>query len=158
MKNLKFIVKGKPAPKGSWSPITVRGRTRLVPSNKNSKPYEQKVEKECIMAIAEAGGIKQEVFDTYACIVNVLFEFPRPKSHFGTGKNASKLKESAAVHHTVMPDKDKLTRNILDAMQGVAYKNDSQVFDGKTTKIYAEGQPDHEGIAYVEVIYKTNKQ
>ena len=38
------------------------------------------------------------------------FRFVRPKSHYGTGRNAKKLKPSAPPHHTQKPDATKLLR------------------------------------------------
>ncbi len=37
--------------------------------------------------------------------------------------------------HTKLPDKDNLEKAVLDALQDVLYKNDSQVASGMTTKI-----------------------
>ena len=65
---------------------------------------------------------------TGAVAVDVVFTFARPKSHYGTGRNADVVKESAPDHHTQAPDSDKLSRLILDGLEmaGVV-RNDSQV-------------------------------
>ena len=68
------------------------------------------------------------------------FVFPRPLIHFGTGRNASKLKPSAPKYHTKMPDLDKLIRacgdSISDAVAQVLLKNDSQIVSIHATKRY----------------------
>ena len=65
---------------------------------------------------------------TGAVSVDVVFTFARPKSHYGTGRNADVVKESAPEHHLQAPDSDKLSRLILDGLEmaGVV-RNDSQV-------------------------------
>ena len=48
--------------------------------------------------------------------VRATFGFARPKSHYGTGRNAGELKVSAPLLHAQMPDTDKLCRLVLDAL------------------------------------------
>ena len=62
----------------------------------------------------------------------------RPKSHYGTGKNAAKLKDSAPVFCTSKPDADKVLRSCLDCGTGIWWRDDSQVcVIGTLTKRYA---------------------
>lgn len=68
--------------------------------------------------------------------INFEFVFDRPKSHFGTGKNISKLKKKASKYHVVKPDKDNLEKFALDCMEGIVFVNDSQVITGITSKRY----------------------
>ena len=69
------------------------------------------------------------------------FVFPRPLLHFGTGRNAAKLKPSAPVYHTKPPDIDKLSRGIADsigdAVARVLLKNDSQIVSLHAIKRYS---------------------
>lgn len=44
------------------------------------------------------------------------------------------------VDMTVYPDLDKLVRNCLDALSGIAYRDDSQVCSILATKVYGENQ------------------
>lgn len=48
--------------------------------------------------------------------VRAVFHLPRPKAHFGTGKNAGKIKPSAPRWPTGAPDLDKMLRTHGDAM------------------------------------------
>ena len=48
--------------------------------------------------------------------VDVEFILPRPKSHFGTGRNVAKIKGSSPHLHGVIPDKDNLEKTVLDAL------------------------------------------
>lgn len=48
--------------------------------------------------------------------VRVLAELQRPKSHFGTGRNAGRLKDNAPQWATTYPDGDKVARLVGDAL------------------------------------------
>ncbi|MDV7391094.1 RusA family crossover junction endodeoxyribonuclease, partial [Arthrospira platensis SPKY1] len=70
--------------------------------------------------------------------VDVWFIFDRPKSHFGTGRNADVLKPSAPKRMTTPPDVDKLARTVLDALTvaGVL-ADDKLVCELRSLKRYA---------------------
>lgn len=53
--------------------------------------------------------------------------FPRPKSHYGTGKNERILKPSAPKFHTHKPDHDNVIKFYLDCMNKLVYLDDTQV-------------------------------
>jgi Holliday junction resolvase RusA-like endonuclease len=68
------------------------------------------------------------------------FYFPRPACHYGSGKNANRLRDSAPMYPTGRPDVTKLVRSTEDALKGIAWRDDSQVVDQIAQKRYA-----HEG-------------
>jgi len=70
--------------------------------------------------------------------IRLAFVMPRPKSHYGTGKNAATLKRFVPSYHTSKPDLDKLIRCVKDALTGVAWKDDSQVCEVVADKKYGE--------------------
>lgn len=70
-------------------------------------------------------------------IVEMVFWMPRPKSHFGTGRNELVRKPSAPLHHLKPPDIDKLARAVLDALTYVAFNDDSQVVELVAAKTWA---------------------
>lgn len=78
--------------------------------------------------------------------VTLVFYFPRPKSHYGTGKNSEVLKPSAPVHHMQKPDVDNVCKSTLDAMNAVVYQDDKQVVRLRAQKEWA-AQPDQAGLA-----------
>lgn len=55
------------------------------------------------------------------------FVFLRPKSHFGTGKNANIVKASAPDQHAQSPDLAKLIRAVEDSMTGKIWLDDKLV-------------------------------
>ena len=69
-----------------------------------------------------------------AVSVSASFYFERPKSHFGTGKNAATLKESAAADHLKTPDPDNLIKAVMDCMTRLRVYQD----DGQVTQLYVE--------------------
>jgi Holliday junction resolvase RusA-like endonuclease len=71
-------------------------------------------------------------------MVTLTFKFSRPLSHYGTGKNAGKLKANAPYWHTKKPDRDNLDKMCLDAMSKVFWHDDSQICCGSITKVYSE--------------------
>lgn len=71
------------------------------------------------------------------CRVDITFLFPRPDGHFGTGKNAGKLKASAPVVHKAKPDRDNCDKAVLDTLQEMGFfRNDSSVSIGLLAKLY----------------------
>lgn len=70
--------------------------------------------------------------------LTLVFCRTRPKSHFGTGRNAGKLKESAPRLPVTRPDTVKLTRAVEDALTGVVWRDDSQVTTHVLLKRYRE--------------------
>jgi len=68
--------------------------------------------------------------------INLEFYFPRPKSHYRSGKFSELLKQNAPNVHTSMPDVDNLSKFILDAMNGVFYLDDRQVVELNSHKEY----------------------
>lgn len=74
--------------------------------------------------------------------VDITFLFPRPKAHFGTGKNSNIKKENAPAFHTSKPDRDNLEKAVLDTLTSIGIWNDDcQVCSGEVKKLYADAGP-----------------
>jgi crossover junction endodeoxyribonuclease RusA len=130
---LKFTVIGRPQQRGSKVAglipkrgggfVEKNGRPIVVArdANQNSKAWMDS----CKLAAHQAfnGELLKGPIE-----LRVSFYFNRPQSHYGTGNNASKLKPSAPEYHTQSPDLDKLVRCLGDALTGVVYVDDRQVF------------------------------
>ena len=133
MKELEFRVVGIPAPQGSKT-LTRYGA--LMESSKKVKPWRQDI----IHAALEAYSGKP--FDEPVS-VTVTFVFPRPKSHYGTGKNSETIKPKAPLFCTSKTngDIDKVCRSTFDALSvssgGSVIMDDSLVVSVKALKRYA---------------------
>src|SRR5206468_58994 len=68
-------------------------------------------------------------FPTGPVDVGLYFYFPRPKSHYRTGRNSHLLKDPATEYKPSKPDLDKLVRAALDAItqSGRIWRDDAQV-------------------------------
>ena len=60
-------------------------------------------------------------------VLDLYCYLPRPK----TFKNKKR-------HHVRKPDRDNLEKGIKDALKGIIWKDDSQVCDGRTRKMYGD--------------------
>jgi Holliday junction resolvase RusA-like endonuclease len=80
--------------------------------------------------------------------VTASFYFNRPVAHYGTGRNAEKLKAAATAYpdNRSVGDSDKLARALLDSLSATVFLDDSQVAALHVLKLWAD-----EGGARVEV-------
>ena len=70
--------------------------------------------------------------------VTVTFFIPRPKNHYGTGRNAGTRKASAPIAPAKPPDIDKLARAVLDGLTGAVFRDDAQVVGLTLSKLWAD--------------------
>lgn len=68
------------------------------------------------------------------CELHVRFFLPRPKSHYGTGRNSELVKPSAPV--VPHQDIDNLLKGAMDAASGILYCDDKQVVRVTSEKAY----------------------
>jgi Holliday junction resolvase RusA-like endonuclease len=127
---IQFTVYGQPVAQGSKKVI---GKNVIEMADVRLRTWRQDVAGAAKEAMAGASAYTEPVD------VRLMFFLPRPQNHFGTGRNAEKLKPSAPVAPAVHPDLDKLTRAVLDALTGIAFRDDKQVVGMTVTKLYAYG-------------------
>lgn len=134
MTTLEITVHGTPAPQGSKN---VNRHGAVYESSKRVKPWRDSVisaSLDAILAHARdngwaplAGPVGLEVY----------FHFPRPKGHYGTGRNAGKLKASAPLRPAVAPDLSKLIRSTEDALtEAGVWRDDALVVHVSAGKFY----------------------
>ena len=126
--SVTFRVYGTPASQGSkrWLP-----NGRMIEADKKIRPWRDSVH----AAIEKAGYTGPNLEGPLE--VRVTFWFARPKSHFGTGKNATVLKDSAPLYVAKTPDVDKCVRALLDPITEMrVWGDDSQVVLLHAQKIY----------------------
>jgi crossover junction endodeoxyribonuclease RusA len=128
---VRFTVPGLPVPQGSKR--VVRGR--LIDANGATlRPYRALVADAAAQALGGALSAHEPTREPVS--VSVRFVLPRPRGHYGTGRNAGVLKASAPLWPTTKPDVDKLCRAVLDALTAVVWVDDSQVVVLDADKMY----------------------
>lgn len=120
--SVSFRVSAVPVPKGSLKAFTPKGWTRpvLTSTSRGLKDWAS-----CIRAEAQ-----RHVSSCAEGAVSVSLDFRLPRI-----KALPKTKPAPA--HTKKPDVDKLARAVLDALTGVAWRDDAQVTRLACTKRYA---------------------
>lgn len=115
---LRFRVGGLPVPEGSMSGYLRGGKIRIVPQNQKAlKRWRGDVAKACEITLL--GDLAWKPM-TGPVMLALTFGFARPVSHpkgrttWPTGKGTT-------------GDVDKLARAVLDALTGLAYRDDAQV-------------------------------
>ncbi len=126
MTAISFFVPGIPAPQGSKTPWGTE-------ANPRTKPWRAEVVAHAIEAFGDVDPMKGPIH------LEVIFVFPRPQSHYRTGKRADELRDDPAIWHSKRPDADKLLRAIGDSLTiaGV-WRDDSQVAETFVRKRYVD--------------------
>lgn len=122
-----LTIPGHPAPKGSLKCVGARGKVRhqLIEDNSKTAPWRAKIVKACEQVTQHADA-RQPVD------IELTFTIERPSSHYGTGRNAQRLRDNAPRHPSThgTGDIDKLARLAIDALQDAGVlPNDAQVVD-----------------------------
>jgi crossover junction endodeoxyribonuclease RusA len=124
---LRFVVHGAPVPQGSL----VRSGQGMRHSNARAlEPYRREVSREASKAMNGRELILEPVR------LELVFTLARPKGHYGTGRNAGRLRRSAPAAPITKPDIDKLARAVLDALTGIVFRDDAQVVELEIVKRY----------------------
>jgi Holliday junction resolvase RusA-like endonuclease len=78
------------------------------------------------------------------------------QAYFERPKRLSRKKDPAGpIPRKAKPDRDNLDKTILDALEGLAYRNDSQVYAGMIEKYYcAKPELEAEGFSRPQVIIR----
>lgn len=127
---LAFTVHGEVVPGGTVRPVPIRQGGRTVTTLAPGRDAEQARRMASWSGkVATAGAEAMHGRDllTGPLVVRMGFYRPRIKGHFGTGRNAERLKNSAPLYPTTRPDNLKLARLTEDALTGIVWRDDSQV-------------------------------
>ena len=114
MTEIAFVVKGTAIPKARPR-LTKRGIAYTPSKTKEFENYVKMVASQYATKELLEGALEIELH----------FYFQRPKSL-----------PKKVVHHTKRPDCDNTSKAILDSLEGIIYKNDSQVVSLWATKQY----------------------
>jgi Holliday junction resolvase RusA-like endonuclease len=132
-----FTVFGTAAPAGSKTRATAIGadgaaKSWTRDSSKASYPWKAAVRAAAAEAMNGSGLLDGPLS------LQLFFHRPRPKTHFGTGRNAGVVKPSAPERPTTQPDLLKTARAIEDALTGIVYRDDAQIVHEILTKHFGE--------------------
>lgn len=120
---IEFTIPGDPVPKGRPKSARIGNRAILY-TPKKTRAYEAYIAS-AAKDYTPSGGLLEGPLR-----VSLSFYFKRPKSL-----------SKKCLYHVKRPDIDNIIKSILDALEGVIYKNDSQVVELHATKSY--GDPSH---------------
>ena len=131
MKTLSVFICGLPVAQPRPRAVSFRGHARMY------NPGTSNEWKACVIQQIKqhAGAFAKDT--PLRC--DLTFYMPRPKAHYGAGKNAGKVKASAPTRPTGKPDVDNLFKSTTDAItRAGVWRDDSQLTDCKIRKRYTE--------------------
>lgn len=127
-----FYVPARPRVAGNKMPRRHGGRIYIVEqSHEETKAWKQSV------ALFGSQAYKGEPLDVPLEVWLIFFR-PRPAVHWGTGRNAGKLKRWAPERPKGTPDLTKLARSTEDALTGIVWSDDSRIVDEHLHKGWAD--------------------
>ena len=120
---ITFVVLGTPRPQGSLKLFKAKSGKTIAQHSSTTLEWRG-----LVTAQVRAQMRSSEML-TGPLSVSMIFDMARPKGHYGTGKNADKLKDSAPnLYHAQMPDLDKLARSVNDSLTDAGvWEDDGQV-------------------------------
>lgn len=127
MRRITFTVPGQP--KGKQRPkVTMQGNFAHAYTPKETTNYENYVK--VMFQIC-----KDKAFLDGAIRAEIIAYFPIPKS---TSKKNRALMLSGDIKYTKKIDCDNLAKIVLDSLNGIAYKDDAQVYELSVKKLYSD--------------------
>lgn len=140
---LRIVVRGEPIPQGSK---TRNQYGAIYDSNaKRLKPWRVAVSTaaEHVLDLDFRDEARPLFRDGVPVLVEATFTLARAKGHYGTGRNAEILKDSAPRWFTKAPDLDKLIRSCFDSLTDCGvWREDKQVVEVLARKGYPGYHPD----------------
>jgi Holliday junction resolvase RusA-like endonuclease len=128
MMQVMFTVYGEPVAKGRPR-FSTRGKFPVAYTPAKTKNYEDEVRLFATKAIGSGSPIEGSVS------VFIYISFSVPQSY-------SKRKRGACLSgdekHTKKPDLDNVAKALIDGMNGIIFKDDSQITSLHVTKVYGE--------------------
>jgi len=127
MSEATLVIRGEPVAAARARATSIAGKPRVFTPKANTAYVDQ-----VRMAWKDRPMLEGDI------AVEIICRFSRPKSHFGTGRNAGILKPSAPRYRSSKPDCDNLAKLICDGLNGFAYRDDAQVVSLSVVKAYAD--------------------
>ena len=124
---IQFLVDIKPKPQQRHRS---NGRFQYDPSSKDKQDF---------LFLVKQYAPKQPIVDIVE--MDITFCYKRPASHFRSKNKQKILKDNVPFFKSSKADLDNLIKFVCDALNGVFYKDDSQVVSIHARKLY--GQKDY---------------
>lgn len=135
MESVLIHVFGTPKPGGSKRAFIVRtktGQQRAVITDacKGNKDWRSAVREAAIQAMDGRPLLDGPL------TMEIEFHVLRPKGDFKSGDRSRELTKKARSYPTVKPDVTKLVRSTEDALTGIVWVDDCQIYDQRAIKVY----------------------
>ena len=131
MKPIRLVVLGKPSAQPRHRHYTIGTGVRLHVETYDPAKKDKQTFAEIVQEQAPEKPIDVPV------MLEMNFYMPRPKAHFGTGRNEGKLKDTAPEWCGTKPDIDNLAKFVQDALNKIFYRDDSLICSTICRKIYS---------------------
>ncbi|VVD63619.1 RusA family crossover junction endodeoxyribonuclease [Pandoraea pneumonica] len=128
MRQVEFVVNGKPEPKGRARFARIQGHVRTYTPAKTAA-YERAV------AAAASDAMAQQPIFVGPVMLQIGIHLPIPESWSKKRRGRAATGEIAA---TKKPDADNVLKAIKDGLNGVVYVDDNQVIDLRVHKRYSD--------------------
>jgi Holliday junction resolvase RusA-like endonuclease len=145
MTALHFTIYGTPQPAGSKRGFYNKnaGRVIITDDAKKSRPWKAQVSDAAQQAMTFTSELGEGTSGYMPLLegplaLELVFYVPRPKGHYGSGRNAHKVRPSAPDFPAVKPDVLKLARAVEDALSSIVYRDDAQIVTEFLLKRYGE--------------------
>ena len=129
-----FEVPGQPQSKARARTFYHKQAGRVVSMTPNETVLYENLIKTSFLASES----KQTFFDKESLEMFITAYFPIPKS---TTKKDRQLIKERKLFPTKKPDADNIAKVICDALNGVAYHDDTQIVKMEVRKVYTENEP-----------------
>jgi len=123
-----FTVNGEPVAKGRPR-FAKRGNYVQTYTPVKTKSYEDEVR----LLATKAKGSGSTLEGSVSVFIYISFSVPQSYS-----KRKREACLSGETKHTKKPDLDNVAKAIIDGMNGIIFKDDSQIINLHVTKVYAE--------------------
>jgi len=128
MMQIMFTVYGEPVAKGRPR-FAKRGNYVQTYTPVKTKSYEDEVR----LLATKAKGSGSTLEGSLSVFIYISFSVPQSYS-----KRKREACLSGETKHTKKPDLDNVAKAIIDGMNGIIFKDDSQIINLHVTKVYAE--------------------
>lgn len=132
--DISFFAPGIPAPGGSKRAFAHKSTGRIVVTDDCRRNKDWRA----VVALAAERAMAGRPPLAGPLALSMTFFLPRPKGHFGTGRNARVVRAAAPGHPAVKPDTTKLVRSSEDSLKGICWLDDAQIVRQHAEKCYGE--------------------